>query len=97
MRALVERGHGEISVGRQCELLGVNRSGLYFEPVGESEENLHLMRLLDEQYTRTPFYGIRRMTAWLQTQGYAVNHKQVERFSISLPACNWHFFCMNKR
>ena len=61
----MEPGHPEISVRRQCELLGVNRSGLYYEPVGESEENLRLMRLLDEQYTRTPFYGSRRMTAWL--------------------------------
>jgi len=58
----VERGHPEISVRRQCELLGVNRSGLYYESVGESEQNLVLMRLLDEQYTRTPFYGSRRMT-----------------------------------
>ena len=62
MRPLVERGHPEISVRRQCELLCVNRSGLYYEPVGESEENLLLLRLLDEQYTRTPFYGSRKMT-----------------------------------
>jgi putative transposase len=47
--------------------------------VGESEENLQLMRLLDEQYTRTPFYGVLRMTAWLQRQGYAVNEKRVRR------------------
>ena len=45
----------------------------------ESEENLHLMRLLDEQYLRTPFYGVRRMTAWLQREGYAVNAKRVRR------------------
>ena len=64
---------------RQCELLGVSRSGLYYEPVGESAENLKLMRLLDEQYTRTPFYGVRRMTAWLERQGYEVNHKRVGR------------------
>src|ERR1022692_2756203 len=64
---------------RQCELLGVNRAGLYYEPVGESQENLRLMRLIDEQYTRTPFYGSRRMTAWLGTQGYEVNRKRVSR------------------
>ena len=46
---------------------------------GESAENLQLMRLLDEQYTRTPFYGIRRMTVWLRQQGYAVNTKRVAR------------------
>ena len=68
MRPLVERDHPEISVRRQCELLGVNRSGLYYEPVGESEENLLLMRLLDEQYTRAPFYGSRRMTEWLASK-----------------------------
>ena len=75
MRALVERGHPEISVRRQCELLGVNRSGLYYEPLGESEENVRLMRLLDEQYTRTPFYGSRKMREWLITEGYTVNRK----------------------
>jgi putative transposase len=79
MRPLVERGHAEISVRRQCELLGVNRSGLYYEPLGESEENLRLMRLLDEQYTRAPFYGSRRMREWLVTEGYAVNRKRVSR------------------
>jgi putative transposase len=79
MRPLVERGHPEISVRRQCELLGVNRSGLYYEPVGESEENLLLMRLLDEQYTRTPFYGSRKMTEWLATVGHEVNRKRVSR------------------
>jgi putative transposase len=79
LRQLVDRDHAELSVRRQCELLGVNRSGLYYEPVGESEENLRLMRLLDEQYTRTPFYGSRRMAEWLGTQGYKVNRKRVSR------------------
>lgn len=60
-------------------MLGLSRASWYYEPAGESDENLTLMRLLDEQYTRTPFYGIRRMTAWLQRQGYAVNHKRVGR------------------
>jgi putative transposase len=78
-RRLVERGHLEISLRRQCELLGVNRSGLYYEPAGESEENLRLMRLLDEQYTRAPFYGSRKMTEWLATQGHVVNRKRVSR------------------
>jgi putative transposase len=64
---------------RQCELLGVNRSGLYYEPLGESDENLALMRLLDEQYTRTPFYGSRKMVEWLGTQGFPVNRKRVSR------------------
>ena len=76
---MVEWAHPELSIRRQCELLGVNRTSLYYQAVGESEENLRLMRLLDEQYTRTPFYGSRRMTAWLQGQGYEVNRKRLTR------------------
>jgi putative transposase len=64
---------------RQCELLGVARSGWYYEPTGETPENLELMRRLDEQYTHTPFYGAERMTAWLRAQGCAVNPKRVRR------------------
>jgi putative transposase len=78
-RSLVDPGQAEISVRRQCELLGVNRSGLYYEPVGENSENLEVMRLLDEQYTRTPFYGSRKMVEWLATQGRRVNRKRVSR------------------
>jgi putative transposase len=65
-------------------LLGVNRSGVYYEPVGESEENLMLMRLLDEQYMRTPFYGSRKMVEWLDRQGFRVNRKRVSRLMESL-------------
>jgi putative transposase len=82
LRPLVDRIHADISVRRQCELLGVNRAGLYYRPVGESEENLLLMRLLDEQYTRAPFYGSRRMTEWLATQGFEVNRKRVSRLMV---------------
>lgn len=75
----MDRGHADISIRRQCTLLGLNRAGLYYEPLGESEENLRLMRLMDEQYTRAPFYGSRKMTAWLRTKGFAVNRKRVSR------------------
>jgi HTH-like domain/Integrase core domain len=78
-RALIEPEHPTISLARQCELVDLARSSYYYQPVPESEENLLLMRLLDEQYTRTPFYGIKKMTAWLRTQGYEVNHKRVAR------------------
>jgi putative transposase len=78
-RRLVELEHPEISVRRQCELLGVNRSGLYYQPAGESAENLMLMRLMDEEYTRHPFFGSRRMVAWLRGQGHEVNRKRVSR------------------
>jgi putative transposase len=60
-------------------LLGLNRSTLYYTPVGESEFNLYLMRLIDEQYTRTPFYGGPRMTAYLCRRELRVNHKRVHR------------------
>ena len=75
----MDRGHPEISLRRQCELLGVNRSGLYYQPTGESELNLLLMRLIDEEYTRLPFYGSRRLVEWLDEQGYSVNRKRVSR------------------
>jgi putative transposase len=60
-------------------LTGVWRSGLYYEAAPETAENLRLMRLLDEQYTRTPFYGVRKMVWWLDEQGYPVNPKRVRR------------------
>jgi len=79
MRALVDWDHPELSVRRQCQLLGVNRSGLYYKPLGESEENLLLMRWIDEEYTRHPFYGSRRMTEWLCGRGQRVGRNRVRR------------------
>src|SRR5262249_14686180 len=78
-RPLIEVGHPELSVRRQCELIGLNRSSLYYEPASETPENLRMMRLIDEQYTACPFYGSRRMTACLIQQGEAVNRKRVQR------------------
>lgn len=68
-----------MSITRQCELIGLPRSTWYYEPQPETAENLHLMRLLDEQYTRTPFYGSRRMVHALGEQGWNVNRKRVQR------------------
>jgi putative transposase len=78
-RSLIQVGHPDLSVRRQCELLGLNRSSLYYEPVGETPEDLRLMRLIDEQYTACPFYGSRKMTIWLTQQGEVVNRKRVQR------------------
>jgi putative transposase len=78
-RLLIEPEHSQLSIVRQCELLGLARSSYYYEPVPESEEDLLLMRLLDEQYTRTPFYGKRKMVTFLEEQGYAVDRKRVRR------------------
>jgi putative transposase len=66
-------------VRRQCELLGLSRSSLYYEAVAESAENLRLMRLLDQEYTAHPFLGSRRLTKWLIEQGEEVNRKRVQR------------------
>jgi putative transposase len=76
---LIEANHPELSVRRQCELLGLARSTLYYEPAPEAAENLQLMRLIDEQYTSCPFYGSRRITQWLIRQGHTVNRKRVQR------------------
>lgn len=76
---MIEPGHAELSVRRQCQLLGLARASLYYVPASASATNLRLMRLLDEEYTRHPFLGSRRLTAWLQTQGEEVNRKRVQR------------------
>ena len=76
---MVEPGHAALSVRRQCELLGLSRSSLYYGPAEESAENLRLMRLLDREYTAHPFLGSRRLTKWLIGQGEAVNRKRVQR------------------
>src|SRR5439155_23805814 len=76
---LIAPSHPQRSIARQCDLVGLSRSTYYYYAYGESAENLALMRLLEEQYTDTPYYGVRRMTAWLRRQGYAVNHKRVAR------------------
>ena len=78
-RALVEPAHPELGIERQCDLVGLARSSYYYQPTPTKAEDLQLMRLLDEQYLRTPFYGSRRMTVWLQQQGYRVNRKRVQR------------------
>ncbi len=78
-RPQIDVGHAELSIRRQCALLGLNRSSFYYAPAGGTPENLRLMRLIDEQYTARPFYGSRRMTAWLEQQGEEVNRKRVQR------------------
>jgi putative transposase len=79
LRKLIEAGHAQLSVRRQCELLGLPRSSLYYEPVPQTAENLALMRRIDEEYTAHPFLGSRRMAAWLSARGQAVNRKRVQR------------------
>jgi putative transposase len=76
---MIECDLSRIAISRQCELIGLPRSTLYYEPTPETEENLRYMRLIDRQYTQTPFYGSRRMAVWLARQGFDVNRKRIQR------------------
>lgn len=78
-KSMIEFENKQISISRQCELFDLPRSTLYYKPRGVSKFNLALMKLIDEQYTRTPFYGSLKMTAWLKRQGYKVNRKRIVR------------------
>jgi len=70
LRGIIDTEHATMSVKRQCELLGLPRSTYYYEAGKESEENLRLMRLIDEQFLRRPFFGSRKMALWLGQQGH---------------------------
>ena len=76
---MIEVDHPHLSIRRQCDLIDLHRGTFYYQPAGETPLNLELMRWIDEEYTRHPFYGSPKMTTYLQQQGYAINHKRVER------------------
>ena len=80
-RACINSADKSLSIQRQCDLIGLPRSIYYREqqPALESVENLALMRLIDEEYTRHPFYGTRKMRYYLRRKGYQVNRKRVQR------------------
>ena len=78
-RAMIDRDLPDVSVVRQCELLDISRSSVYYSPAEASGYELELMGLIDKQYLQTPFYGSRKMAAWLRSQGYPVNRKRVQR------------------
>ncbi len=79
-RLSIEPQHPDLSITQQCALIGLSRSSYYHMPCGtESEQNLMYLRLIDEQYLRTPFSGSRQMTRWLRHQGHLVNRKRVQR------------------
>lgn len=82
-RRLIEPEEG-LSVRQQCDLIGLNRASYYYEPAQESALNLQLMRLIDQQYMEMPFYGWPRMTAYLQQEGYRINHKRVQRLMVKM-------------
>src|SRR6201996_7071824 len=78
-RQMIEPEHPRLSVVRQCELVSISRSGFYYRPAGETPLNLTLMRLIDEQFLETPWYGSRQMARHLQRGGYTVSRKRVRR------------------
>ena len=77
---MISKGHSKLSIVKQCDLLKVHRSGLYYRPKPESELNLKLMREMDEHYIHHPFKGARRMHVWLtKDRGYTVSKNRIER------------------
>jgi len=79
-RKMINRSDLGLSLRRQCEILGIHKSGLYYKPVGESELNLEIMRLVDEHYLEHPYKGARRMHVWLKyDKGYDVSLNRIER------------------
>ncbi len=76
---MIEPKHKKITISRQCELLNLSRSSYYYISGKDDQYNQLLMNLIDEQYTKTPFYGVSKMTAWLHRQGHFVNQKRVRR------------------
>jgi putative transposase len=76
---MIDTGHSRLSIVRQCELVSISRSAFYRQPARESDENLALMKLIDEQFLQTPWYGARQMARHLRRQGWYVGRKRVRR------------------
>jgi putative transposase len=73
---MIDRLNKHLSLTRQCQLLGLSRSSLYYQPAPDNTEDLALMALIDRQFLETPYYGSRKMTAWLRREGHVVNRKR---------------------
>jgi putative transposase len=83
-RQMIEPGHPQLSIVRQCELVAISRSGFYRRPAGETPLNLELMRLIDAQFLETPWYGARQMARYLRREGHAVGRKRVRRLMATM-------------
>jgi putative transposase len=81
---MVDENHLRLSIARQCELLSISRSSFYRTPCGESEMNLTLMRLIDEQFLETPWYGSRQMARHLRRHGWCVGRKRIRRLMYKM-------------
>jgi putative transposase len=84
---MIDSDHRSLSIARQCQLLSISRSGFYYQPSGESELNLALMRLIDQQHMRTPYYGARQMARYLRREGYVVGRKRIRRLMQKMGLC----------
>lgn len=76
---MIDKDHPSLSIAEQCRLLLISRAAYYYAPKGETVLNLALMRLIDEQFLETPFYGVRQMTWHLRAEGHLVNEKRIRR------------------
>lgn len=76
---MIKPKHPELSLSRQCNLLRISRSSMYYQPGEVKAEDLELMSVIDKQYLKTPFYGSRSMTKHLKREGHAVNRKRIQR------------------
>ena len=76
---MIEPDHPRLSIQRQCALVSISRSAFYYQPAGETPLNLALMRLIDEAFLETPWYGSRQMARHLRRQGYMVGRMRVRR------------------
>jgi putative transposase len=81
---MIEPKHPTLPIVRQCELLDLARASYYHAPKPQNDENLRLMRVIDETYLAYPFYGSRQMTRWLRRQGERVNRKRVRRLMAQM-------------
>ncbi len=85
-RERIDKDNKMLNITKQCELLSIHRSGLYYKPNAEKDENLQIMELLDKQYFETPFYGVLRLTAHFQNLGFQINVKRMRRL---MKVVNW--------
>lgn len=93
-KLMIEHGSEAASLRRQCTLLGLCRSGVYYTPSVETEENLDIMRYMDAQYLKTPFYGERRLLTILRHEGYRINRKRLRRL---MQAVRWRTLYPKRR
>jgi putative transposase len=81
---MLEPSHKRLSLREQCKLLELHRSGIYYKPRPVKQIDIEMMKLIDMQYTKTPYYGVRRMRAHLASLGYCVNRKRLRSYYLRM-------------